>query len=679
MKKYRIVQLFFVLSLLIYSCAPPSDTGGRERNLALGDPANEIATLPPNVNQDDPLVANGADQNNPIAGNLITPPSSVPSVPVVSDTNTVIDPNTLTDANDFLGSTITDSGDYCLGTYVYMSTDTDCDGILNTQDDFPNDSTLGICDLTVPEDANSIQNALNISENGNLICVKEGLYKENINFYHTSLKNIGLYCLDQSISADEKYSCTIDGDYEGRVISFNADDPNFMTSDTVLSGFNIQNGYSESQQGIGIYIKGVNPTLKNLRVENNESVTGTGGGIFIEGNTDATLSNIIIKGNKAKYAGGLSAKDVSNFIADQLSITQNEATGGDSGGLRVKRANGFSLSNSVISSNKSFSHGGGSYIDKGENISFDAITVSKNIAYNSDGVAKHGAGFYMKDPNVVSIRNSTFSENHAKNGYGGGIFLSASYMVVENSSFIGNTASNPGGGLDLHYDQYFDEGSFHSYSNVLVMGNHSGGKGGGIYISQSSSDSIMLLGTNLSVINNTTDGSGGGIEVNFQTNASTTGVSTYGIIKLFNSIIQGNISDLDGGGSKNGDNIRFVSEYSIGASSISYSNIDCATDKSVVIGSATGTITTATTDDEVCNTSGLYIDADSTNINENNPNMILSDGTLDSFSASVDTGSNKISFDGSNEIDLCTNKIDLSGEARCQGTGSVIDMGAFEQ
>ena len=121
----------------------------------------------------------------------------------------------------------------------------------------------------------TIQKGINETISGDTVFVSAGEYVENIIWPNRNIKLIG----------DGPNESIIDGGFNGNVIRFDGNNDNLINFNTIISGFTIQNGYSEL--GGGIYVYSSTPLFENLLITQNIS-NGLGGGIYCS----STSSNI---------------------------------------------------------------------------------------------------------------------------------------------------------------------------------------------------------------------------------------------------------------------------------------------------------------------------------------------------------------------------------------------------
>ena len=172
--------------------------------------------------------------------------------------------------------------------------------------------------LQVPSEYITIQYAINLADNGDVIIVDPGVYLENINFLG---KNITVTSTDPE-NPDIVATTIIDGYRAGSVVLFNSGE----SHEAVLSGFTITSGFGTYDEtfgpdnnilwGAGIYCTNSSPTIKNNIIRGNTGLQikedqnpdtwrlGYGGGIGCF-QSDAIIYRNIIKNNLAFLGAGI--------------------------------------------------------------------------------------------------------------------------------------------------------------------------------------------------------------------------------------------------------------------------------------------------------------------------------------------------------------------------------------
>ena len=90
--------------------------------------------------------------------------------------------------------------------------------------------------IHVPDDQPSIQDAINISEDGDSILVSPGFYPESIDFDGKAILISSLYLIENDSLLIG--STIIDAQESGSVVTFSSSE----TSQSIIQGFTIQNG-----------------------------------------------------------------------------------------------------------------------------------------------------------------------------------------------------------------------------------------------------------------------------------------------------------------------------------------------------------------------------------------------------------------------------------------------------
>lgn len=253
-------------------------------------------------------------------------------------------------------------------------------------------------DIVVPDDASTIQAAIDSAQDGQIILVRDGKYRGPGN---TDIRFRGKPIW--LISQNGPDFCQIDCQSKGRGFIFDSQE----SARSVLDGFTIVNGLGP--KGGGIYCVNSSPTISNCVVRNCWAIDGTdqgrGGGIYIESGGPQILDCLIHQNWAASVAG---------------------AFGGSGGGIFIKGDCGAVIERSTLVSNGA---------------------VAGESAQNRGGaICLEGSGGPMGKS--VTIRNCIFYNNSA-GSMGGAIAAINAAPVVVNCTITGNGADMAGGGIYL--------------------------------------------------------------------------------------------------------------------------------------------------------------------------------------------------------------------------------------
>ena len=300
-----------------------------------------------------------------------------------------------------------------------------------------------------PIAATNIQDAVDLSSNGDTILVAEGLYALKTDITVTNNINI--------LGAGNPELTIIDGGHNGRGFHLGA-------TFSVIGGFTIRNGIGFSDEGGGIYCNSRSPVVYNCLIQGN--VSGDGGGM-----KEGTAFNCLFMNNTAFTWGG---GGISGGIAYDCSFIENEAAGADGGGLRLSDAFGCTVVSNTArrlgggmcggtASNCTFS---GNYAMYGGGIASgtaDDCEVRKNRELPSPGdpyFGGEGGGIYE-----VDAVNLLLEDNYAY-WYGGGMYGGSAL-----SCNITSNGSDEGGGAFA--------ATIHNSLVVRNVADHGGGMSGG--------------------------------------------------------------------------------------------------------------------------------------------------------------------------------------------------------
>jgi len=327
------------------------------------------------------------------------------------------------------------------------------------------DSTYNISNCTtisVPDDFQNIQDAIDSTSNGDIIIIRNGIYK-GIGNFNIDFKGKAITMTSES----GPNFCTINCEKQGKAFIFQ----NGEDSSTVISGLTIKNCsitssdddaggilcYSSSPKienclfkeivGYVIYCSSTsNPTIKSCSFINNR---GTG---IRCSSSSPTIEDCIFKknfdhkekigqeGNSTYYkvykGSGVFCSNSSPYIGNCI-IEDNERIA-----IEIVQDSSPHIIDCKIKNNSQ-----GIYI----NASTPTIvkcTISHNISYFISGTYYYGGGVSFRDAGGY-IDKCTIYENGAD--YGGGIAVYESKPEISNSLIFNNYASEAGGGLFIKY------------------------------------------------------------------------------------------------------------------------------------------------------------------------------------------------------------------------------------
>ena len=206
-------------------------------------------------------------------------------------------------------------------------------------------ATVWTVDDDGPADFNNIQAAVDVAVNGDEIVVAPGTYTSNATQVVDMLgKEIWLH----SIKGEQV--TIIDGEGARRGIYCG----NSETSNTIIEGFTITNGFTFNGSAGGMYNNNSSPMLINCVFTGNSANLGVGGGMYNTGGSP-TLTNCTFTNNSASKGGGMYNTSSSPTLTD-CTFTGNSATIG--GGM--SNAGGSpTLTNCTITNNTAIFSGGG--------------------------------------------------------------------------------------------------------------------------------------------------------------------------------------------------------------------------------------------------------------------------------------------------------------------------------
>ena len=179
-------------------------------------------------------------------------------------------------------------------------------------------STTDARTLHVPTDFKTIQQALNAAQSNDIICIKNGSYRENIVWPKIS----GI-----QMSGENKTQTIIDGNHVSSVLIFDESLEGIIDQKTQISNLSIINGQADIKsfyRGGGVYCNGASPQFVNVIIKENSAEHG--GGIYCV-YSKMHLKQTAIVHNSAKSAGGLYCKN-STVTVSNVTLMNNTAASG---------------------------------------------------------------------------------------------------------------------------------------------------------------------------------------------------------------------------------------------------------------------------------------------------------------------------------------------------------------
>lgn len=214
---------------------------------------------------------------------------------------------------------------------------------------------------------------------------------------------------------------------------------------------NITFSHNAGRKGGGMYVYQANPALTNIVFDDNEAAD-SGGGLYLDNQSNPTLSYVRFVNNRALYGGGMYEYFSTGMLNDCLftSNTADVAGGGMHNSNSAPTLIGVTFyANAVNSSN---SGGGGMYNDWSKPLLF-GVTFNGNQATGG-----YGGALYNDVGSAPALTNVTFDHNLAamnaglNGGHGGAVYVyTGATLEMTNVTFKGNAAvgydrNHPGSG-----------------------------------------------------------------------------------------------------------------------------------------------------------------------------------------------------------------------------------------
>jgi predicted outer membrane repeat protein len=247
-------------------------------------------------------------------------------------------------------------------------------------------------DINVPADYPTIQAAIDIASDDDVIVVHPGIYHERIDFLGKAITVRSTDPTNESVVA----ATIIDGGQGGSVVKFVSGEQ--MTS--VLSGLTIRNG--EALHGGGVRVQNNSrPIIERCIFTNNHALAH--GGAIANFNNNGIIRHCTFINNTASTSGGAMYNENSMNLSVQFCDFQGNSAGG-SGGAMANLASGPTVSNCTFDGNSVSNWGGAIY----------SATNSETLIINStlsNNTAGFGGGVYSTTNSATTIATSLFCQN----------------------------------------------------------------------------------------------------------------------------------------------------------------------------------------------------------------------------------------------------------------------------
>ena len=283
----------------------------------------------------------------------------------------------------------------------------------------------GICDadFVVCRDSNrvpggiltttTIQDAITLAVDGDVITVCPGRYKESINFLG---KTLSLRGLSRSVNTE------LSPHLYQRGVTLDSGEG----TGTLLGNFTIQGGgqaRSDVLEGGGILVSGSSLIVENsvitgfyilqeleksttcVEPDSREWASTWGAGLYIEGASEVLIQNTTFSTNRAQHGGAIS------ILGGHLSVIDSQ----------------FTSNTAVQQICEGYTPVGSCYGETG----------TRTTTYQSG----EGGALYISGDVDVGVQRVTLNENHSI--LGGAIYFQGRILTVETSEFAGNSAYDP--------------------------------------------------------------------------------------------------------------------------------------------------------------------------------------------------------------------------------------------
>jgi len=291
--------------------------------------------------------------------------------------------------------------------------------------------------ITVPDDYDTIQEAVNAAEDGDVVEVKPGTYQENVDLQGKKITLTGSDPGDEEVVADT----VLEGKGDGPVVTFQECQGSELRGVTVTggSGKKLEIDKKGRVAGGGVLVTESSATVLSNNIIKDNS-TAWGGGVAVYESRETGLKGNTIVGNKANVGGGIAVYNSGDAVLEDNNLEENNGGGG---GIAVFESERVEIKENALNKNISDRDGGGVYIYISEEVVVEENTFSGNSA------AYNGGGAYVFVSENVIMEENSFSDNKAGQNGGGVLVRGTEQVEVKENTFSENSAEREGGGIWL--------------------------------------------------------------------------------------------------------------------------------------------------------------------------------------------------------------------------------------
>jgi predicted outer membrane repeat protein len=272
----------------------------------------------------------------------------------------------------------------------------------------------------VPDDAGTIQEAIDAANPGDTVLVKSGTYCERNIFMKSDITLLG--------ETGEADGVIIDAGGEGRVMY--CED---LSTGTTIKGFTFTNGAIDlMMNGAGMYLANSSPSIVNCDFISNMA-QGHGGGIQCMFYSAPHIENCSFTGNDVMgHGAGIACMYDSNPIIEDCVFEENE-TRCHGGAISCVSGSAPTITDCLFSGNSAMGEGGAISVVSG---SSPTITGCR---FDGNSTMGMGGALGISSASTPNLSYCVFTHNVSR--HGAAMSFSSSTPVVTNCTFAFNEAS----------------------------------------------------------------------------------------------------------------------------------------------------------------------------------------------------------------------------------------------